>query len=536
MNEKEIILVTGQSGVKVKECIERLNEGAEKKREMIPMEKKIEKLNNISFHEFIGLPQYLQFKYWINTFEKIYGQFFKEKNSPPVFLTFHATYYHQQKRELFSAVDFEAILKLKDRVKMLIVFIDDIYDVYRRLMDKNQMFEDILDVTKTKPLDAIFSSIFNIISLLNWREMEIALSRIIAKLLNAKMFIISTKHPSFMINRLIETPSDNLKIYYLSHPITSIREEANTFLHSFIGKLESVIEKILNHPDSVLFFPTSIDELIIKREKNKDKYFYYPELVQRWSHPYKNQLLSPPLQDKLKNVEPLNPLNYSLSPDKNNPISYAVSQLVSFLWRYIYLKQVISRDYSLVEQSENGIIACRPYFEGLRAGGVIGELSYNFLSMKRQSQRKCFIFSCKEDWTKLVIHRLFTELNNYLTKPPKDFDDYKNRWIREGYNITEASTKEIRDKLEKDVLPENYDFKIAKKQDVWNGDSLVIKVKRKNEAFVKICKDIRIDEISASLEDTDIKKRVVYNIYKEEEFWDKVQVFVKNMSKQREVK
>jgi len=531
MNKEKIILVTGQSGIKVRECLEKLNGQSENRREIVSIEDKIRELSNMSFHEFIGSPQYLQYEYWMKAFDQIFDQDRNlwEESAKPIFLTFHAVYYHQKKRELFPPVSFEALAKLKNRVKILIVFIDDIFDVYRRLMDDGQMFEDVLDDKKTKPLDAIFSSIFNIISLLNWREMEISLSRAIANILNTKIFIVSTKHPSFMINRLIETPLDNLKIYYLSHPITAIREEANAFLQSFIGKLESLIEKILDCSDTVLFFPTSIDELIIKREKiNKDKYYYYPELIPRWSHPYKDQLLSPSLPSKLKNINPLNPLNYNLSIDKKNPVSNAVSHLVSLLWHFIYLKQIISRDYSLVEQSENGIIACRPYFEGLRAGGVIGELSYNFLLMKKQSQRKSFIFSCSEDRNKLAIHRLFTELYNYLAKPPKDLMDKKENWIRENYNIIEKQETEIRKKLENDVLPKDYDFSVTQPQDDWSGDSLEKKAQRKKEVFKKIYKDIRTDEISV-LVDNDIKERFVYKIYTEREFWDKTLSFIEKL-------
>lgn len=534
INKKEIILVTGQSGIKVRKCLEKLNQQSENKRQTFSIEDRIGDLSNMSFHEFIGSPQYLQYEYWMKAFEQIYEEYFnQQKSAEPIFLTFHAVYYHQKKRELFPPVNFEALAKLKDRVKMLIVFIDDIYDVYRRLMDKDQMFEDILDDKKMQPLDAIFSSVFNIISLLNWREMEISLSRAIANIVNTKMFVVSTKHPVFMINRLIEMPLDNLKIYYLSHPITAIREEATTFLHSFIGKLESLIEKILEYPDTVLFFPTSIDELIIKREKiNKDKYYYYPEFIPRWSHPYKNQLLSPSLLRKLEKVNPLNPLKYNLNPEKAKPVSNAVSHLISLLWNFIYLKQIISRDYSLVEQSENGIIACKPYFEGFRSGGVIGELSYNFLLMKKQSQRKSFIFSCNEDGNKLTIYRLFTELYNYLREVPNNLIDKKDKWIRENYDIKQK--EEIRKKLEKDVLPEGYDFNIVQPSDEWkNGDSLAKKTQRKKNVFKKIFEDIQTDEISVLI-DKDIKKRVIYKIYTEREFWGKTLSFIEKIFKSKE--
>lgn len=526
MAEKDIILVTGQSGVKVIECLKSLP----KSREIISMERYIEETNNIPFLDFLGLDQTKQYEYWLKAFDKIFEEHFAEGVSSPVFLTFHATYYHQRKRELFSPVDFEALSKLKERVKMLVVFIDDIYDVYKRLMDKNQMFETILDMTKTQPLNAIYSSIFNIISLLNWREMEISLSRSLAKLLNIKLFIVSTKHPIFMIERLMDTPLDDLKIYYLSHPITGIRKESERVINSFVGKLEILIEKILKRADNiVLFFPTTIDELIIKGEKiNEDEYHYYPELMPRWGHPYEDTLLSPDLPAQLEKVNPLNPLNYDLDRDGSEAIRHAISRLVSLLRDFIYTKQIISRDYSLVEQSSSGVIACRRNFQGRPTGGVNGELVYSFSLMKTQSQRKCFIFSCEEDRDKLLISNLFSEVDNNLSEPLEDLEGLVNNWIRESRKIISMDENEIQKELEK-LLPANYDFTSHKSPGAWSGDEIQQKVERKKNVFKKIRHDILIDQISFELEkNPEIKERTCYEFYAEKDFWNEVYDYVDN--------
>jgi hypothetical protein len=529
MSEKKIILVTGQSGIQVKHCLNKLiPEGH------VSIEKKIEEVGSISFLEFLELPQYRQYEYWHKAFEEIYSSKLDPKPDKPVFLTFHAAYYHQKKRELFSPVNFESVLKLKDKVKMLIVFIDDIYDVYRRLMCKNQMFEDIIDREKTKPLDAIFASVFNIISLLNWREMEITLSRTIANLLNAKMLVVSTKHPIFMVERLVKEPLENLKLYYLSHPITAIREEAATVLSSFVGKLEASVEKILSFPNVVLFFPTTIDELIIKKDKKTDNgYHFYPELMPRWSHPFKEKLLSPTLPKEVKDINPLNPLNLSLG--KGDTISDAVSTLISLLWKYIYLKQIISRDYSLVEQSDNGIIAFRPYFEGIRAGGVIGELSYNFSLMSKDKNRMAYIFSCKEDWNKLVINRLFTTsgIVTYLKNPPITLKNHQSEWLQRNLDITAKSAEEIRNDFEKSVLPSDYDFDLGKKQDEWHGDTLSKKLARRKEGFKKIWTDIRTDEIKAMVEDRDLSERVKYSECAENDFMNNTHKLIEELFKHK---
>lgn len=527
MDAKDIIIVTGQSGVKVRRCLQILNEKSNIDRDIVSVEAEIEHISKIPFDEFLALPQYLQHEYWIKAFDKICDRCTKKKFSPPLILTFHAVYYHQQKRELFPPVDFEVLSKLKNRVRMVIVLIDDIYDVYRRLMDKNQMYEGILDPAKTEQLDAILSSIFNIISLLNWREMEISLSRSIANLLKARPFIVSTKHPHFLINRLMETPLPKLKIYYLSHPITSIREKSKDVLHSFVGKLELLIDRILSYPDVVLFFPTSIDELIIRREEvNGKKYFYYPEFMQRWAHPYEDKVLSPSLPEAVKDVNALNPLNYNMSTEGNESLRNAVSHLLSLLWKYLYLKQIISRDYSLVEQSKSGVIACRPYLEGHRAGGVIKELSHNFRLMKNQGGRNCYIMSCAEDWDKWVVRRAFTLLDNYLISPPPDLDAHKEQWIKEGRTMAAESASALRQQLGETVLPDGYDFEVMKQQDEWDGDDFGKRSIRREEAFKRIHEEMQVDEISYHLEDDTIVKGTVYKRFLQNQFWNDVPVFL----------
>lgn len=526
MNEKEIILVTGQSGLQVRQCLTRLPQS----RKIISIDHYIKENFHISFPEFLGLEQSLQYEYWNRAFDGIFDKYFNQELSSPVFLTFHAAYYHQQKRELFSPVNFERLSKLKGRVKMLVVFIDDIYDVYRRLMDGGQMFESTLDETKTQPLDAIFKSVFNIISLLNWREMEIALSRAIANLLNIRLFIVATKHPAFMIERLTSTPLDDLKIYYLSHPITVIREEAKVVMHDFVGKLQILIEKILNKSDKiVLFIPTSIDELIIKREKiDKDNYHCSPELIPRWSLPTSNDLLSPPLISRLEEINPLNPLNFRLSTDESDPNSQAISRLLSLLWDFIYKKQVISRDYSLVDQSANGVIACRRNFQGGSTSGVTGELLYNFLLMERQNQRKCFIFSCIEDRNKLSIHRLFAALADYLINPPKELEETKRKWIQDNHHIIDKTEEEVQKEIEK-LLPDDYDFEALKGHDPWEGDAMLEKFQRKKDVFKQIYRDIFYDDIALKLDHPDIpniNERTNYMLYRARNFWDEVYKFV----------
>jgi len=248
---------------------------------------------------------------------------------------------------------------------MVIVLIDDIFDIFRRLMATGQMFEDLNpqgNAENADPLDAIFSSVFNIITLLRWREMEISISRLIANYLDIPFFVFSTKYPQFMLKRLVEADLDKMKVYYLSHHITAIRKQPEWQRRDFTGRLNELIRHVNAADDVMLFYPTAIDELIIERIGTEaGKWFYFPNLIQRWPNPYDGQQLCPHVDET---INPLNPLNLECERDESNPINRSISSLLSLLWDLIYKTQTISRDLTMVEQCKSGVIAIRPHYAG----------------------------------------------------------------------------------------------------------------------------------------------------------------------------
>lgn len=525
----DLVIITGQSGVKVRDCIKRLDS------EYVSIEDSISEVSGHKFMDFLGIPQALQYEHWSNAFKSIIN---KNVLSNSSCLTFHSVYYHQRKRELFSPIDLSLLEKhLKNKVKMVIVFIDDIYDVYKRLMAPNQMFEEVRNIELMDPLDAIYTSIFNIVSLLNWREMEISMSRSIANLLNTKLYIVSTKHPDFVVKRLLEHPLESLKMYYWSHPISAVRSVAKKYLAAFVGKLEVLSDRLLENKKTVLFFPTSIDELIIMQpESEKGEKFFVPKLDQRWSLPFEDKIIAPPLSPDLEKIEPLNPLNFPFKQDLSDPTTYAISHLLSLLWKILYLKQIISRDYSLVEQSLDGVIAWRPYSFGVRAGGVIGELAYNFSLMGKQKRRRTIIFSCPEDWNKFLINNLFTNLlPSYLVKKPDDLEESRLKWLQDNVMIEEKNFDAIIERLEKEVLPTDYNFGIKGKKGAWPGDSLANKQDQRKKGFEYIKRDLFFDEIEAELDGKNIKDRIDYFQYTNKNaLFDEAVKFVENRIKEEE--
>ncbi len=338
-----------------------------------------------------------QYELWRDAFNQIYN--LVSDLDETIFLTLHGVYYHQDKREFVSPVDLELIVKLKGKVRMLINFIDDIYDVYRRLMANGQMYSFVRSL---EPLEALYTSIFNLISILEWRQIEITISRLIARVLDIPMYIVATKHPISMIAKLINIPMEDLSIFYLAHPISSVRKDAMEQLPNFVGELNLFAKTVMDLKNTILFLPGTIDELIIKKKND----IYLPELLPRWPLPYgKESWISPPLPKALEDINPLNPLNYNIA--SSSEVKMSVSYLLKLLCDCIGV-QITSRDLSLVEQSKNGVIAYRPYFPYKLSGGIRRELEHNYRLYEKESSRRSIILSVLEDKGKARIKRFFT--------------------------------------------------------------------------------------------------------------------------------
>jgi hypothetical protein len=447
------------------------------------------------------------------------------------FLTFHAVYYHQTKRELFPPINYAAMDLLRGRVKLLIVLVDDIYDVYKDLMRRGQMFSPLapsLSDDDEKKKKAMFSSVTNIISLLNWREMEIAVSRSVANYLGALPLVIPVKHPTFIFKKMVEQPLEDLRLLYLSHPITKIREEeAAGDIPAFPGQLAEFTKNVMKDERNVVFYPTAIDELIIEKASNGN---YVPNLANRWRPPYAEpDLLAAPLSSEVKGIKPLNPKEYNLVSDADKQ---AVSSLLSLLVDFIYSKQIISRDYTLVEQSKNGLVVCRPYYKGSRAGGVSGELEYCFALMDEQLQRKCIIISCKDDWNKMAINMIFSTLESEIVSPaPEKLRETREEWLIANTRVLDMTPEQILDKIEGEILGIDYEFSEESiPQGEWTGDTLGKRVQMRKkilEEISKIYEDVYVDKIKAErMKTKDARERVSYRQdIIESDFWNEAIVY-----------
>ncbi len=414
---RNIILFTGQSGIKVKECIERIKSKIGREIQTVSVQDYIvENAVEVNdFREFLTKDIFYQVERWNDAFKKV----IKNIDTKMVFLSMHSVYSSQSTGEIFSPLNFETLLALRNKIKLLIVFIDDIYDIFRRLTEKDQIFAEIVS-KKTDQFDAMLQSINSLFFLLEWRQSEIAFSRLISNTLGISMYIIANKHPISIVQRLIEKSEEELKIYYIAHPITSIRESDEKVIPDFGSWLNTDSRKILKKENSILFLPGTIDELRIKYDKKQDVFF--PELLRRLNLPYRDPYnITPPMPKRLKLINPLNPLNYDVICSEPS-IKQSISSLLRSLY-YSIKKQITSRDLNIINQSKDGVIAYRPYYPDRISDGVRSELEYNYQLKRKQSRRKNLILSVNEDIARKRIIAFFTFYSSSGEKLTEDQED-----------------------------------------------------------------------------------------------------------------
>jgi hypothetical protein len=341
-----------------------------------------------------------------------------------------------------------------------------------------------------------------------------------------------------MFVRLVQTPLENLRLFYLSHPITAIRSKGGQLLPSFVGELNGLIREFLEDERNILFYPTAIDELNIMKKGDK----FYPDLSGRWECPYDDEkLLFKELRDDLGAINPFNPNKYDI--DNDSSALENIASLLDLLWQYIYKKHTISRDYTLVEQSYDGVIVCRPRYKGESPGGVRAELEFCCALLDKQPRRKCIVLSCKEDRNKSSINLLFSRLEENLKPPlPENFGNVKKEWLTSNHNVLDTSADDIRAELIRDVLAESYDFyDPTKGSHVWEGDELGRKGKRKRRRLDEIIHEMGEDTvtqtISEHVETAEAKARIFYDRdITEDKFWKQAPVSIKDwIAKQEEV-
>lgn len=466
MARKDIILFTGQSGIDIINSIEKIGQCNKK---VISIEKEMENYTKKNFQDdILPSPPHIIEKYWSETFEDMQ---LKKKLSEGgkdeyIFLTFHAAYFQTKKTEFISPIDLNILKSIASRIKVIIVLIDDCYDIYKRLMNDGKMYDYDRDLKNLSSFDALVTSIINLFLILSWREIEIAFSHQISHCLdNIPIYLIAVKHPKIIFERLVNVPLDQLNFSYFSHSISAIRSSDRLQSGVFYGELYQFTKELISREKMVLFIPDTIDEKRITTEEIDEhvSYFLPDELEKRWALPFAgDKILFSPTPDHLSKINPINPNNYKVT--NQIKIKKMISTLLDLLVKKIS-SQINSRDHSLVELSKS-IFVYRPYYAYAVPRGVEEELKY--LDLLRtdysEKERKIYMFTTPEDFGRLCINTLFREIKfiRLETSMKNKLGDLKLKWYEDANKISEFSEKrlekvKIRNDIEK-IIGKEYKF------------------------------------------------------------------------------
>lgn len=185
--------------------------------------------------------------------------------------TFHPVLYHQVTSEFaepylagkIQSITNEYRSKDKAHVKWIVSIHDDIYDIYRKLMQPGKLFDPRRRESRN-PID----DIADLRMILDWRDRELAAARAMAVSLDAKHLLF---HRKGRLNSLGQILFENKPCIYYSHPISQPRRDiANKVVK---GKCEKpdprrgqeLIQAIQSFADHLALFaaivePTAIDE------------------------------------------------------------------------------------------------------------------------------------------------------------------------------------------------------------------------------------------------------------------------------------
>lgn len=316
------------------------HESASKYVQIFDIDNRIRKNLNLGYSSFMDdNVREKQIDIWKQELEKILTEV-EQTQSKNIFLSAHAVYYRYN--NYFSMIDQNTLSKFCP--DMIITLIDDIYDVSKKVTEKEKEFHTNSSCTLSEAL--------------GWRTVETLMADNLSEnLLQNKTiphYVLAIKHNVRTFYRLI-FEKERL-ILYSSFPITSTRTDINRTkeINNFKVKLE---EKY------IILDPATIDEILIKTKSSMKSEEY--EYLQ---------------QNKMIHAENDNAVilkrlcgNYSRSTEL--PESLTIDQFENI--QDVISKQVEKRDYRMVHQSE-GVVGYRPFWgdRGDPSGGVDQELKW----------------------------------------------------------------------------------------------------------------------------------------------------------------
>ena len=317
----------------------------------------------------------------------------------------HLVYYNSRRTEYYSAVDLGVFRCIDGFTPHTVtVLIDDIYDTYLRLRDREWLFCDeslrsyveercMAAGRDAQKLDAdenrflVFTWKMNcLLGLLSWRSHELLMAESLARELGADFLPLALKQPFEVLKRRLE--ADNPRAVYVSHAITEPRREhAGTGEWPVSVKEINELRDVLLEQDIIAILPTSIDEMRLEGQSNIMG--ITGRLTQRWpadSDPGSSGLMYelPKSCQDYDHINLLRPIEAWDSTQKRLKMDSAKSDLLDrivesqgVLLSTAIAGQVSSRDHLYVAHSD-GLLVYRPFSGGADrfSSGVRAELDH----------------------------------------------------------------------------------------------------------------------------------------------------------------
>jgi hypothetical protein len=346
----------------------------------------------VALMKVLGEPEPIVREFWQEAWTRAVEEARKALDHTDVLFTMHASYNHIGSQGLTTFIDLELIRDLEPRPVQIIQLADDIFDTLARLTT-SQLPLFHAAYRRGDPLTNM------LLRIAEWRQLETIISSAIAGLIGAAagkddkvipFSLFAIKHPVETFERLITNP--HARRVYLSHPIAYPRETTDSdrpFRELWTG-VEAVASGLRADPETVLFEPTTIDELRFHLDQKQhvasirlqDRWTSLEHLKSRlwnWSQPVESDFAEQPFAFAIADGSRE---DHVINETRGEPLAG-----LDVLREYLR-QQVASRDRQLVSQS-NDVVALRPFGrpDGAHAGGVSRELSdHNDILMFERSQ------------------------------------------------------------------------------------------------------------------------------------------------------
>jgi len=354
--------------------------------------------NKYSLAQVLTLPYSQLSDACTHAFDRLFADIAELRDSVnAVLISLHPIYFHQQTLEYTSPLITSKMSQVIQKYNLMVDYIisihDDIYDYYRKLIQKGQLLHPKSkqsDLKEGKRERDPNKDINDLLFILSWRDRELTSSINKAKALDVKHLLFHNKGRISALWKIIWDSSPHV---YFSHPISQPRHDINGKPNK--GKSESgnkdrgerLIKDIQQTADELsrkvpLIEPTSIDEYRINFDKLESikismlQNKIIPPLTKRWPFGHDNRL-----GDKHENES--NELLLEIENDiyPHEEFEFSDKNILSYESALKVLEEEIKRqinvrDHVLAYQADR-IVAFRPFSHPDSpepAGGVLEEI------------------------------------------------------------------------------------------------------------------------------------------------------------------